>query len=135
MREWFRERVSLDADLAQIPLAVTNENTDYGVDQVYMDHNVQTGEARIVGVGSGTKRRRRVARVFVAIYGPKGEGEGVVSELTSKVEGIYRDAMDSTSDTKPDPLIRIFEPYSFERPEPGRYCQVVSVPLEQDYFQ
>jgi len=132
IREWFREQVALNTSLASLDLVVTNESSDLGVEQLWLRQTMQIGGSSVVGVGAGTKRHRRTGRVFIEIFGPKAAGEGDVSELASQVETIWRNAM--RAENSPAELIRISDPYSFERTEPDRYCQVVSVPLEQDFF-
>jgi len=131
IREWFREQVALDTDLVELPLIVTNEGSDFGVEQVWLRQTLQIGGSSVVGSGD-RKLHRRTGRAFVEVFGPKAEGEGVVSEIAGKVESIWRKAMVAAN--SPDMTIRIWDPHSFERSEPDRYCQVVSVPLEQDFF-
>lgn len=132
LREWFRGQVALNVKLADLPLIVPGETSDFGTEVIWLRFSLQTGDAQVVGVGAAQKRRRRLGRCFVEIFGPMGEGDGVVSELASEVEGIFRPAMESA--TSPDPLIRVGEPSTFERPEAERYCQVVSTPIQLDYF-
>lgn len=132
LREWFRDQVQDGShpDLAALDLVVSNELSEHGVKDTYLRFSVQTGDAAVTGIGTELKRRTRVGRVFVEVFGPLGEGEGDVTELATEVEQIWRDAMVAAN--SPDPLIYVGEPSSFERPEAERYCQVVSVPFRAD---
>jgi hypothetical protein len=130
LREWFRGKIAASPDLAALDLAVPNEVTDHGVQDIWLRFSVQTGEAAVTGIGTALKRRTRVGRVFVEVFGPAGDGDGQVTEISTEVEQIWRDAMVAAN--SPDPLIYIGEPSSFERPESDRYCQVVSVPFRAD---
>jgi hypothetical protein len=131
LREFYRAKVQAgSAALQALDLVVANEGSDKGDDELWQRLNIQTGEAAVTGVGTDIKRRTRVGRVFVEVFGPKGVGDGKVSELVTEAEQIWRDAMVAAN--SPDPLIYIGEPSSFERPEERRYCQVVSVPFRAD---
>ena len=130
LREWFRDKVAASPNLSVIDLAVPNEVTDHGVEDTWLRFSIQTGEAAVTGIGSDIKRRTRVGRVFVECFGPSGVGDGTASETATEVEQIWRDAMVAAN--SPDPLIYVGEPSSFERPEEGRYCMVVSVPFRAD---
>lgn len=132
LREWFRERVTAVPALADRNLVVPNEGTSAGVEETYLRFSIQLGEAAVIGVGSGTKRRRRVGRVFVEVFGELAVGDGTVTEIATAVEQIWRDAMQA--DASPHAHIYVGEPHTFERPEADRYCQVVSVPLQIDHF-
>jgi len=131
LREWYREKVAAGSSALQaLDLVVANETSDKGVDERYQRLSIQTGDAAVTGVGTATKRRTRVGRVFVELFDERGIGDGALNELTTEVEQIWRDAMVAAN--SPDPLIYIGEPSSFERPEAERYCQVVSVPFRAD---
>jgi hypothetical protein len=132
LREWFRGKVAETPTLIGLTLAVPGETTDHGSTKLWLRLTVQTGEAAVTGVGSASKRRTRVGRVFVEVFGETGVGDGEVSEITTVIEQIWRDAM--VAENSPDPLIYVGEPSSFERPEKDRYCQVVSVPFRSDLF-
>jgi len=130
LREWFRDKVQASPDLNGLDLATPNEVTDHGKTDTWLRFSVQTGEAAVTGVGSALKRRTRVGRVFVEVFGERGVGDGVVQEIATVVEQIWRDAM--VAENSPGPLIYVGEPSSFERPEDDRYCMVVSVPFRAD---
>lgn len=130
LRQWFRGKVTASPTLTAIDLVVPNEVNDHGVKDIWMRFSVQTGEAAVTGVGTALKRRTRVCRVFVEVFGPLGDGDGLVTEIANEVEQIWRDAMVAAN--SPDPLIYVGEPSSFERSEADRYCQVVSVPVQAD---
>lgn len=132
LREWFRAEVAAISSLAALPLAVPGQATNHGVDVTWMRFSIQTGDAAVTGVGTLVKRRTRVGRVFVEIFGKEGVGDGTVSEHVTVVEQIWRDAMEAAQ--SPDPYIYVGEPSSFERAEDGKYCQVVSVPFRCDLF-
>jgi hypothetical protein len=130
VRNWFREKQALDATLDGLTLVTPNEGTVLGQDQTWMRLSVQTGDAAVIGIGTATKRRRRVARVFIEIFGEEGVGDGQVTRIATVVEQIWRDAMPASAAPHPDILVK--EPSTFERAESDRYCQVVSVPIEVD---
>jgi len=130
LREWFREKVQASQTLAALDLAVPNEVTSHGVTETWLRLAIQTGDAAVTGVGTDIKRRTRVGRVFVEVFGKTGAGDGTATELATEVEQIWRDAMVAAN--SPDPLIYIGEPSSFERLEDDRYCMVVSVPFRAD---
>ncbi len=130
LREWFRARLDASVLLTGLELIVPNEATSKGVNDTWLRMTIQTGDAAVTGIGSALKRRTRVGRVFVEIFGDNAVGDGSVSEIATEVEQIWRDAMDAAN--SPDDLIYIGEPSSFERPEDDRYCQVVSVPFRAD---
>jgi hypothetical protein len=132
MREWFRAQAAAVPQLAALPLVVSNEGSDYGDDTKWIRYSLQTGDARLIGTGSGLKRYRRNGRMFAEIFGPKGEGDGDLSELSDLIEGFILPATHAAA--APAPLISLGEPSTFERPETNRYCQVVSTPVEVDYF-
>lgn len=130
LREWFRDKIQANPDLQPLDLAVPNEVTEHGVTDTWLRFSIQTGSATVTGIGTGVKRRTRVGRVFVEVFGAKGVGDGTASEIATAVEQIWRDAMVAAN--SPDPLIYVGEPSSFERPEDDRYCIVVSVPFRAD---
>lgn len=132
MREWVRERVAQDASLEQLPLYVTNETGDPGLDVNWLRYSLQMGEAQVIGVGTAIKRRRRLGRLYIEIFGPVGVGDGIISEQATKVEDFIRLATESAATPHKD--ITIFEPSTFERPEAGRYCQVVNARVQVDHF-
>lgn len=118
--------------VASIPLVVPNESSDFGVDVNYIRYSLQMGEAQVIGVGTAIKRRRRIGRVYLEVFGPLDEGEGSVSEQATDLEQILRIGSDSLYTPHQD--ITIFEPSTFDRPEGGRYCQVVNARVQVDLF-
>ena len=133
LREWFRDQQeAAGPPLSELDLVVPGEVSEHGLKDTWLRLSVQTGEAAVTGVGSALKRRTRVGRVFVEVFGETGVGDGTVSEIATVVEQIWRDAMVAAN--SPHEHIYIGEPSSFERPENDRYCQVVSVPIRSDLF-
>ena len=132
LREWFRDRQAETPLTQGLTLVVPNEGVSTGVEETHLRFSIQTGKAAVIGVGSGLKRRRRVGRVFIEVFGETAVGDGTVSEIATAVEQIWRDAMEAAA--APHPHITVQEPFSFERSENNRYCQVVSVPIEVDHF-
>lgn len=130
LREWFRTKLDASVLLTGLELIVPNETASKGVNDTWLRMTIQTGDAAVTGVGTLQKRRTRVGRVFIEIFGQDAVGDGTLAEIATEVEQIWRDAMDAAN--SPDPLIYIGEPSSFERPEDDRYCQVVSVPFRAD---
>ena len=114
MRQWFRERVGEIALLNQLPLFVDNEVDDAAKTSLYL------------------RLSRRQGRVFVEVFGPRGDGDGPVQDKATQVEEIWRKAV--YPEFSPAPLIVVSEPSSFARPEADQYCQVVSVPFHADRF-
>ena len=132
MREWVREKVSTSSELRSLDLVVPNETSSHGVDANYLRYSLQTGDAAVIGVGTARKRRRRIGRVYVEVFAAIGEGEGRVSEQATILEDFLREA--SVTATRIHDDITVFEPSTFERPEGGRYCQVVTAPIQVDHF-
>ncbi len=132
IREWFRDRQAESLTLVTIPLIVPNEGRSVGVEELHLRLTIQTGQASVIGVGSGTKRRRRVGRIFIEVMGETTVGDGEVTEVSTEVEQIWRDAMEAAA--SPHQHIMVSEPHTFERNEADRYCQVVSVPIQVDHF-
>lgn len=132
MRQWVRTRVSQFPVLASLPIDFPNETTSHGQDETYLRYSLQTGDAAVVGVGTEIKRRRRVGRVYIEVFGAVGAGEGLVSQLSTQLEEILRVGSDSRTRVHDD--ITLFEPSTFERPEGGRYCQVVNARVQVDLF-
>lgn len=132
MREWVRTKVALVPSLTQLPLDVPNETTSHGVDENYIRYSIQMGEAQVIGVGTAIKRRRRIGRIYLEVFAAVGEGEGLTSEQAGLLEQILRDGSDSAKTPHKD--ITIFEPSTFDRPEGGRYCQVVNARVQVDLF-
>lgn len=132
LREWFRARKAEAPLLVNLTLVVPNQSRSTGVESTHLRYSLRTGDAAVVGVGSGLKRRRRVGRVFVECFGETAVGDGHVTEIATAVEQIWRDAMEAAA--SPHQHIYIGEPHTFERPEEDRYCQVVSVPIQVDHF-
>lgn len=132
LREWFRVKAEASPILGVLPLVVPNETGSHGIDVTWLRFSVQTGEADVTGIGSGTKRRTRAGRVFVEVFGEKAVGDGYVTEVANEVEQIWREA--TTAANSPHQNIYIREPHTFERADDDRYCQVVSVPFRADLF-
>lgn len=132
MREWVRTKVAAIPALSGLDLVVPNETSGHGVDENYLRYSLQTGDAAVIGVGTAIKRRRRVGRIYIEIFAAVGEGEGNVSTQATLVEGFLREATDSAHLIHKD--ITLFEPSTFERPEGGRYCQVVNARIQVDHF-
>lgn len=131
MREWVRTKVNETDSTRDLPLVVPNEGSSFGVDAEWLRYSLQLGEAEVVGIGTLQKRRRRIGRVFVEVFGPLNVGEGSVSQRATDIENFLRQA--TTGATAPHQDILILEPSTFERPEGGRYCQVVSAPIQVDH--
>jgi hypothetical protein len=132
LREWFRQQKAGEVTLDQLPLTVPNEGRSFGVNDTWMRFSLQLGEARLIGVGTDQGRRRRLGRVFIEVFGQADVGDGAVSRIATAVEKIWRDAMVASAAPHQDVLVK--EPYTFERPEDDRYCQVVSIPVEIDHI-
>lgn len=132
MREWVRTKVAAVPSLTTIPLDVPNQTTSHGVDENYIRYSLQMGEAQVIGVGSAIKRRRRIGRIYLEVFAAVGEGEGLTSEQAGLLEQILRTGSESL--TTPHKDITIFEPSTFDRPEGGRYCQVVNARVQVDLF-
>ena len=132
MREWVRTKVASSDKLKLLDLVVPNETSSHGVDANYIRYSLQTGDAAVIGVGSAIKRRRRLGRVYIEIFAAIGEGEGLVSQQATAMEAILREASETATRIHDD--ITVFEPSTFERPEGGRYCQVVTAPIQVDDF-
>jgi len=131
-REWVRTKVAAVPTLVNLPLVVPNEVSSHGTDVNYLRYSLQMGEAQVIGVGTAGKRRRRIGRVYIEVFAALGEGEGLVSEQSTALEQILRVGSDSA--TTPHKDITIFEPSTFDRPEGGRYCQVVNAKVQVDLF-
>lgn len=132
MREWVRHKVEVVPILAPLPMDFPNETTSHGVDETYVRYSLQTGDAAVIGVGTERKRRRRVGRVYLEVFGPVGAGEGAISQISTALEQILREGSETLTRVHDD--ITLFEPSTFERPEGGRYCQVVNARVQVDLF-
>jgi hypothetical protein len=132
MREWVRAQVNAIPVFQTFPLVVTNETSAYGVDATWMRFSMQLGEAQVIGVGTAIKRRRRIGRLYLEIFGPINTGETEVTVASNEAELFLRQATEPTGHIHQD--ITLFEPSTFERPEGGRYCQVVNARIQVDLF-
>lgn len=132
MREWVRAKAAEVPSINQLPLDVPNQTSSHGVDENYIRYSLQMGEAQVIGVGSGIKRRRRIGRIYLEVFAALGDGEGLISQQANDLEEILRVGSDSAFTPHQD--ITIFEPSTFDRPEGGRYCQVVNARIQVDLF-